>query len=189
MYKSKINILKEMIRNNEIESCCLIGKPTKELCDSYFDFMDLIFIFDKYKIEYEENEFEDISVTVYFNIDITKNYKDICMININNPTEKQLDLIINNLFETVTECFQRRLMPAFFAKIVGTFPSKLNFSDMLFLIPEKTQADICKKIDRSPQALSDIKSGKNNLTIEVLSKLMNLYPLLPWEQFIKDITK
>lgn len=189
MYKPKIDTLKQMIRNNEIESCCLIGKPTKELCNLYFEFTNLTPIFDKYKIEYEENELGDTSVSVYFNIDIKENYKDVCMININKPTEKQLDLIINNLFEIVTECFQRRLMPSFFAKMTGTFPSKLTFSDMLFLIPEKTQIIICEKIGRSPQALSDIKSGKNNLTIEILSKLMNLYPLLPWEQFIKDTTK
>jgi predicted transcriptional regulator len=46
------------------------------------------------------------------------------------------------------------------------------------------QSEIARKINKSRQVISDMKSGKCKANIVVVALLMKEYPLLPWTEFI-----
>lgn len=184
----KKEILFTMI--DDIKSCSIVGVPTKEVQNTYFNFNgnNILDLFDKHKINYKIDKFENTDVSIYFPNFLETTLNEICMITIYNPTLEQL-ANIEKLFVDVRAYYQVAIPPAILNKIVGIHPEPLTFSTMLMLIPEKSQAKIAEKVGKSRQAIGDIKSGKNKLTLEVLSRLVNLYPLLPWEEFIEQYGK
>ena len=173
---------------NDIKSCSIVGVPTKEVQDTYFKRGDILALFDKYNIKYKLDEFESSTVAIYFPNFLQTQLTELCMITIKDPTFEQIKAI-EHLFEDEREYYQVDIPPAILNKIVGIHTETLTFSTMLMLIPEKSQVAIAEKVGKSRQAIGDIKSGKNKLTIEILSKLMNLYPLLPWTEFIEQYNK
>lgn len=175
-----------MIEDKTLKSCTIVGVPTKELQEVWFKRGNLLNLFEKYKINYEMGKFEDSSVSVYFPNFLRAQLTELCTITVNDPSIEQLDNITKYLFKDTLDYYQVAVPPALINKIVGIYSEPLTFSDMLLLIPEKSQSKIAEKVGKSRQAIGDIKSGKNKLTIEILSKLMNLYPLLPWSEFVEQ---
>lgn len=173
---------------NDIKSCSIVGVPTREVQDTYLKKGNILALFDKYSIEYKLDKFDSTDVAMYFPNFLETTLNELCMITINNPSLEQLENI-EKLFVDVRAYYQVAIPPSILNKIVGIHPEPLTFSTMLMLIPEKSQAKIAEKVGKSRQAIGDIKSGKNNLTLEVLSRLVNLYPLLPWEEFIEQYGK
>lgn len=177
-----------MVENEEISSCSIVGVPTKEVQDIYFKRGDILALFDKYNISYTLDAFESTDITMYFPNFLQTHLTELCMITIREPKIEQIKAI-SNLFEDIRAYYQVAIPPNILNKMVGIHPEPLTFSTMLMLIPEKSQAKIAEKVGKSRQAIGDIKSGKNKLAIEILSRLMNLYPLLPWEEFIEQYNK
>ncbi|MEF9991275.1 MAG: helix-turn-helix transcriptional regulator [Peptostreptococcaceae bacterium] len=176
----------KMIEDKIIKSCTMIGVPTKELQEFWFKNRDLLNLFEKYDINYELGKFEDSSVSIYFPNFLRTQLTELCAITVNNPTIEQVNNITKYLFEDTLDYYQVSVSPGLINKIVEIYPEPLTFSDMLLLIPEKSQSSIAEKVGKSRQAIGDIKSGKNKLTLEVLNKLMKLYPLLPWSEFVEQ---
>ena len=56
-------------------------------------------------------------------------------------------------------------------------------------IIKDNQSEIARKIGKNRQVISDIKTGKCNITTEILSLLMNKYPLLPYNTYLRDFNK
>lgn len=174
---------------DDIKGCTIVGVPSSELKEIYFKNGDLLSLFDKHNIEYKVGEFEDTSVGVYFPNFGRKQLTDLSIITISNPNKEQIENIIKFLFEDVLDYYQVSIPPKLFLKAIKMHSEELTFGEMLLMIPEKSQSKIAEKVGKSRQAIGDIKSGKNKLTLEVLSKLMNLYPLLPWLEFIEQYNK
>lgn len=172
-------------RIDDIKSCSIVGVPTKEVQDVYLKRGDILALFDKYNISYTLDAFDSTDIEMYFPNFSNEYLTELCMITIRDPEIEQIKAI-ENLFEDIREYYQVAIPPNILNKMVGIHPEPITFSTMIMLIPEISQAKIAEKVGKSRQALGDIKSGKNNLTLEVLSKLMNLYPLLPWEEFIEQ---
>lgn len=177
------------ISKGDIKSCSLVGIPTDELLDAYFNKKDLLTLFDKYDIKYTIGKFNNTDVAVYFPNGIKDDklicLNEMCMITIEGKTTIKNIKNIEKLFKEVKEYYQVDLPPNIINKMVGLYSEPITFSEMLMLIPEKNQTVIAEKIGKSKQALSDIKSGKNNMTLQVLSSLMKKYPLLPWVEYIE----
>ena len=185
----KKEMLINMIEEGDLKSCTLIGVPTKELQEVWFKNGDLLNLFERHNIKYKLGKFEDSSVSVYFPNFLNTQLTELCAITINDPTIEQINNITKSLFSDTLQYYQVTILPVLINKIVGIYPEPLTFADMLLIMPEKSQATVAEKVGKSRQAIGDIKSGKNNLTLEVLSKLMNLYPLLPWVEFIEQCQK
>ena len=168
-----------------IKNCTIVGVPTKEVQEVYFGGGDILSLFDKYNIEYKLNIFEASTVSMYFPNFLRKQMTETCMITIENPNIGQITAI-ENLFTDIREYYQVSIHPDILNKMVGLHSEPLTFATMLMLIPEKSQSKIAEKVGKSKQTIGDIKSGKSKLTLEVLSRLMNLYPLLPWVEFIEQ---
>lgn len=173
----------------DIKDCTIVGVPSKELKEIYFKHSDLLNLFNKHNIEYKEGEFGNTSVGVYFPNFGREQLTDLCIITVSNPSKTQIENIVKCLFEDVLDYYQIAIPPKLFLKVIKIHPEELTFGEMLTIIPEKSQSKIAEKVGKSRQAIGDIKSGKNKLTLEILSKLMNLYPLLPWSEFIEQYGK
>lgn len=185
MLLKKERLLK-MIEDKQIKSCTVIGVPSKELQEVWFKNGDLLNLYEKYDIHYELGAFEQSSVGIYFPNFLRTQLTELCAITVNEPTIEQINKITNCLFEDILDYYQVSIPPILINKVVGIYSEPITFSDMLLLIPEKSQSKIAENVGKSRQAITDIKSGKNNLTLEILSKLMNLYPLLPWAEFVEQ---
>lgn len=176
----------DMIEKKEIRVFSIVGVPTKELQDAWFKGEDLLNLFDKYDISNKLGEFDSSSVSIYFPNFMRTQLTELCSLTINFPTLEQINNITKYLLTDTLDYYQVPVQPNIINKIVGIHQESITFSDMLMLIPEKSQSKIAENVGKSRQTITDIKSGKSNLTLEVLSKLMNLYPLLPWVEFIEQ---
>ena len=93
---------------------------------------------------------------------------------------------IEKLFDNVMEYYENEIPPAIINKMIRLDKEPIDFSDMLWIIPEKSQVAVAQKIGKSKQTITDIKNGKNKMTLEVLGSLMKAYPLLPWAEFVES---
>ena len=165
----------------------ILGVPSKELQDTYFKGVDLIELFSKYN---ELGSFNNTDIVVYFPYGIKDGRRvqltELCAISVRRNMNVEDIRNIEKLFDRVIEYYQNDIPPVIINKILGIHPEPITFSDMLMIIPEKSQVAVAQKIGKSKQAITDIKTGKNNMTLEVLSSLMKAYPLLPWREFIES---
>ncbi|WP_242971098.1 XRE family transcriptional regulator [Clostridium botulinum] len=181
----KKDFLFKMIENKEINSCTIVGKPTKELQEVYFSNGDLMELFQKYNIENPLQEFDHTPISIYFPKTNRKQCSEICSITIGNEVlnEKNINKIIKNFLIESFDYYQISLPPYYIDKIVSN--ELLTFGDMLILIKD-TRAEISMKIGKSPQLLCDMKNGRAKIGIETLALLKQEYPLLPWDEFIES---
>lgn len=168
----------------------ILGVPSKELQDTYFQGADLLELLSKYKINYELGSFDNTGIEVYFPYGIKDRrhvqLTELCAISVRRYMNVEDIRNIEKLFDRVIEYYQNDIPPVIINKILGIHPEPITFSDMLMIIPEKSQVAVAQKIGKSKQAITDIKTGKNNMTLEVLSSLMKAYPLLPWREFVES---
>lgn len=168
----------------------ILGIPSKELQETYFKGGDLLKLFDKYEINYELGPYDDTNVAVYFPSMFKKGrnvqFTEICAINVSREVSVKDIENIEKLFDKTLEYYENSIPPVIINKVLGIHPEPITFSDMLFIIPEKSQVAVAEKIGKSKQTITDIKSGKSNMTLEVLSSLMKAYPLLPWAEFVES---
>ena len=185
----KKEILKSMIEEGKVKACTIVGKPTQELIDNFLDRSCNMFrLYKKYDIDgefYIENNIRKESRVVtcmpYKN---GKHTTERCSIVINYPSLEDIDNI-RNLFEYIEEYYQVDVHPKYIDSILNLNDESLDFADMINMIPEKKQTEIAKKINKSKQLITDIKSGKNRPSFDVLRALMREYPLLPWDSYIR----
>lgn len=185
----KKETLLKLFEENKINSCTIIGVPTKELQDYYFNDKNLLELFDKYQIENPMDEYHNTPIAVWFPKLGFKQCKELCVINVDKKiTRKELDRITKKFFIEVIDYYQTNISPFIILKIIGLSEEKLNFDDMLLLMKDK-QTEIARKIGKSKQLITDIKNGKTKISLDVLSKLIKEYPLLPWFQYIEQMNK
>ncbi len=93
---------------------------------------------------------------------------------------------ILNLFDEILEYYQNDIPGRVINQILGFYKNEpLTFNDIL-LLTKDTQSEIARKINKSRQLISDMKSGKAKIGIETLALLKQEYPLLPWDEFIES---
>lgn len=145
---------------------------------------------DKNKIEYDcvyetihedDYEFDDS-----FDVEAAVQYDNyVCSITVSRKVTLEEYNMLISLFTEVIEYYQT-LIPAYIMdKLFSKDESILNFQDMLLLMGER-QTYVASVLNKSRQLITDMKSGKSNITLETVSVLMNKYPLLPWNEFIRQ---
>lgn len=186
----KKELLESLIKSNKVDSCTFIGKPTEEVITRLIkEKEDARTLLDKYEIRYTYyedliNDVHEASVGIYMPQNNGEYIKDIFAVIIENPTLKHVEQM-NHLFESIEEYYQADITLPVVDYIIGINNSPIDFSDMLSIIPAKSQTEIAEKVGKSKQLITDIKSGKSHVTFDLLKSLMNEYPLLPWDYFIK----
>lgn len=183
----KKDLLKSLIRDKKVRSCTIVGAPTQELIDSYLDENNnLDDLYSKYGLTNNSNvsSIYDTTISTYIPNWDNKDVTDICSITIKNPTEEIIDNI-ESLFVFIEEYYQVDVPPSMICRMIGMFSESIAFSDILYLLPIGRQGDLAELIGKSKQLISDMKTGKSKITIDVLRVLMREFPLLPWEYFIK----
>ena len=60
----------------------------------------------------------------------------------------------------------------------------MELVDAVFRMIPVSQAELARQTGRSKQSFSEIKAKRMKPTLELISQLMNLYPLLPWDYLI-----
>lgn len=183
----KKDLLFKMIEEGKIKNFTILGVPTQELIKTYFDRKDLVNFLNSKNITCNMYEFDRTDIGIYFPNVGDKLYVDICSINVSRAVNIDEYKNILSLFEEILDCYQTNVPPQTINKILGLYQDEpLTFDDMLFLTKDN-QSEIARKINKSRQLITDIKSGKAKLTLENLSLLMNEYPLLPWSRYVEDL--
>ncbi len=183
----KKDLLFKMIEEGKIKNFTILGVPTQELIKTYFDRKDLVNFLNSKNITCNMYEFDRTDIGIYFPTLGVKQYVDVCAITVSRLVNEDEYKNILGLFEEVLDCYQTNVPPQTINKILGLYQDEpLTFDDMLFLTKDN-QSEIARKINKSRQLITDIKSGKAKLTLENLSLLMNEYPLLPWSRYVEDL--
>lgn len=198
--------LYKLIENGEVRTASLAVVPTTELTTAMFNGHSdsVLDLFKKYEIENKMNKYEATAVSVYY----PTIYKDgkrlqaselaIINININGgyvgeedgnaveiPTVKdaieQIEKIIVYLAKDVLDYYQASIIPALFDEMLN---QGISFSDMLLLMPENNQTKIAEAAGVKRAVVTDYKAGRKTPSVKVVSKLMNAFPLLPWDHYI-----
>lgn len=183
----KKDLLLQMMNENKIKEFTILGIPSKDLIETYFQRKDLVTFLESKNIKCNIFEFDRTDIGIYFPTVGTRQYMDLCSITISRTvTEGEYQNILN-LFDEVLEYYQASIPCRIINKIIGLYKNEpLTFNDMLMLITDN-QSEIAKKINKSRQLITDVKSGKSSLNINNLSLLIKEYPLLPWIQYVEDI--
>lgn len=183
----KKEMLLKLIAENKINGCTIVGKPTEEVQKLYFSNSDLMELFEKYNIENQIGEFEHTPIAIYFPVvDHKLQCQEICSITINNKkclNRETIEKIIKCFFTEIFDYYQFNITPYHLCKIISD--KKISFEDVLLFLKDK-QSEIARKIGKSRQVITDMKSGKARCSIEVLALLMKEYPLIPWDAFINS---
>ena len=168
----------------------ILGVPSKELQETYFNGGDLLGLLNKYNIGFEIGPYDDTNVSFYFPYGYLDGQrvqlKELCTIHVSRDMSIEEINNIEKLFDNVMEYYENEIPPAIINKMIRLDKEPIDFSDMLWIIPEKSQVAVAQKIGKSKQTITDIKNGKNKLTLEVLGSLMKAYPLLPWAEFVES---
>ena len=185
----KKDLLKSFIEDKKVRSCTIIGRPTKELIDKYLDKnYDLNDLYKEHNIidslEGDTTTLYKTSVSTYIPDWKDEYITDMCAITIKYPTVVDIDRA-EDLFESVEEYYQVEVPPSMINKMIGIYSEPMSFSDILYLLPIGRQNDLAELIGKSKQLISDMKSGKSKMTLDVLRILTREYPLLPWSYFIE----
>lgn len=196
--------LERLIEEGRIRNFSIAGKPSKEIQEAYVKGQGFTHVFKKYGIESELNQFESSLIAIYIP-DWYENGKkkvliETCLVNfslkegileMDNPIE-EMNKVIEYLLDEVYDFYQINLTPVHFQKVIGVsdedYGKKLTFKDMLTLIPDK-QIDLAEKLKINRGTISDYKAERGTPSLKVISKLMNLFPLLPWTEYIKGVSK
>jgi len=205
--------LEKLIESGKIKNFSIAGKPTKEIQEAFTKGEGFIHIFKKYGIESRLNKFGGSLISIYIPT-WTENGKrkallETCLINFNlkdvisnNDTDEGLEImtldnaisemnkVIKNLLDEVYAYYQVSLTPVDFLKILnieGGYGECLTFEDILRIIPVN-QTKLSEKIGVNKSTISDYKAVRATPSLKVISKLINLYPLLPWDEYIEGIS-
>lgn len=184
----KKDLLFKMIEEGNIKSFTILGVPKQNLVETYFKRKDLIKFLEAKNIKCNIlDEFDRTDIGIYFPQLGKKQYADACSITVSRTVGKEEFKNIINLFDEVLSYYPVDVPPRIINKIIGLYKDEpLTFNDML-LMTRDSQSEVARKIGKSRQLITDIKSGKSKLTVENLSALMRAYPLLPWNEFIETM--
>lgn len=183
----KKELVLQMIKDG-LESCTLVGRPTAELQNCWFLNENKLNLLQKYDIEYELLNTNESSVNIWFPKSEKAGLSELCIIRIIRPNKEQVQKIMGNLFIETLDIYQSSIKNETFLKVIGLINQCINLTDILYMI-NKTKNQIAQNMDITEKELDDILNCNEKLNIYNLSKLMNLYPLLPWSQFIEDISR
>lgn len=187
----KKEVLKSLIEEKKVRSCTIIGRPTQELIERFLDVSyDMNDLYRKYNLIHIADEngipsiIYDTTASAYIPYWQDKYITEFCSIVIKNPTVEDIEQV-GNLFTHIEEYYQVDVPPSIISKMIGIYSEPVAFSDILYLLPVGRQSDLAELIGKSKQLVSDIKTGKSKMTLDVLKVLMKEYPLLPWSYFIE----
>lgn len=182
----KRELLLKLVRENELNSCSIVGKPTKEVVDAFFKSTKTTELFKKYNISNPLGPFQSTPIGVYFptTLDMQRTYTDICMITISRDelNEYNINKITDNLMDDIYEFYQTGITPHHFNMMIAN--ESFDFRTMMLMIAEGT-TEVSKRIGKSSQTVSDMIAGRTKCSIDTLAALMEYYPLLPWENYIR----
>jgi hypothetical protein len=180
----KKDMLLKLIEEDKITSFTIVGVPSQELVETYFNRKDLVEFLKSKNIECNIFEFDRTDIGIYFPSVGRKQYTDVCSISVTRKVTEEEYKTILNLFDEVLDYYQASVPPRVINKILNLYENEsFVFNDMLMLIKDD-QSEIARKINKSRQVISDMKSGKCKANIVVVALLMKEYPLLPWTEFI-----
>lgn len=180
----KKETLFKLIEEGKTTSFTIIGVPNKELIEVYFNRKDLVEFLKNKNIECNTFEFDRTDIGIYFPSVGRKQYTNVCSITVKRKVNEEEYKSILSLFDEVLDYYQSDVPPRIMNKILGLYQNEpFVFDDILMLIKDN-QSEIARKINRSRQVISDMKSGKCKANIEVVALLMKEYPLLPWNEFV-----
>lgn len=207
----------KLIEENKVSEATILAVPTKELQEAFFnmrrDINSLMKLLKKYDVESKENKYNDTAVSFYFPEAYIedKRYKATELVAINikikgfivpeengemveipslqNKAVKEIEKVLKNLTIEVLDYYQSNVHPSILDKMIGdeSHGEGVTFSNMLMLIPEKNQAKLAESLGINRGTITDYKAGRGTPSLKVISKLINLYPLLPWDHYIADI--
>ncbi|ACA47065.1 helix-turn-helix transcriptional regulator [Clostridium botulinum] len=182
----KKNLLLEMMKKKKIKGFTILGVPKQDLVDTYFKKGDLVKFLESKNIKCNIYEFDRTDIGIYFPTLGRKQYIDVCSISVSRLVEEEEFNNILNLFDEILEYYQNDIPGRVINQILGFYKNEpLTFNDIL-LLTKDTQSEIARKINKSRQLISDMKSGKAKIGIETLALLKQEYPLLPWDEFIES---
>ncbi|HIG0361862.1 TPA: helix-turn-helix domain-containing protein [Clostridium sporogenes] len=186
----KKSLLFNLIEEGEISSFTILGVPSEELVQTYFNKRDLVKFLESKNIKCNIlDEFERTDIGIYFPAIGKKQYVDVCSITVSRMVDEKEFNNILNLFGEVLEYYQTDTPPKIINKILSLYKAPeenlISFNDMLILMKD-SQSEIARKIGKSRQLIADMKSGKAKIGIETLALLKREYPLLPWDEFIES---
>lgn len=180
----KRELLLKLIEDDKTNSFTIIGVPSKELIETYFNRKDLVEFLKSKNIECNIFEFDRTDIGIYFPSVGRKQYTDVCSITVTRKVNEEEYKIILSLFDEVLDYYQANVPARIINKVLNLYENEpFIFNDILMLIKDN-QSEIGRKINKSRQVISDMKSGKCKANIEVVALLMKEYPLLPWNEFI-----
>ncbi|AIY82191.1 hypothetical protein U728_3763 (plasmid) [Clostridium botulinum 202F] len=180
----KKKMLFKLIEEGKITSFTIVGVPSQDLVETYFNRKDLVEFLERKNIKCNTFEFDRTDIGIYFPSVGRKQYMDVCSITVTRKVTEEEYKNILSLFDEVLDYYQANVPARIINKILNLYENEpFTFNDILMLIKDN-QSEIARKINKSRQIISDMKSGKCKANIEVIALLMREYPLLPWNEFI-----
>lgn len=186
---NKKEILIHLIEEEKIKGCTILGKPTEELKEMFFSRENIVDYMESKGFKVNEYEYERTDFAIYFpqlGMDIII---DCCTVNVSRKINKKELEILCSLFTEIYDYYQENVPAMLINKICGLYKNEPFTINDLFMLIKDNQSEIARKIGKNRQVISDIKTGKCNITTEILSLLMNKYPLLPYNTYLRDFNK
>lgn len=176
----KATLMNKINSEQGLEECMIIGKASKNVTTNEGD-LNLAPILEKFNIPYETKYSNYLTVGGM----LYEDRNDLLIIAVASPTEEQVSLIMEHLFEDVQELYEALIPLPMLETIFGWSEScHISLADVIFDILPVSQTKLARQTGRSKQSFSEIKAKRMRPTLELMSQIMNLYPLLPWDYLI-----
>lgn len=186
---NKKEILIKLIEEEKVKGCTILGKPKQELIKAYFSKTDIMEFLESNGIKVNEYEFYNTDIGIYFPELGRKVFADITAFNASRALSREEIEKACDLFEEIYNYYQISVPARLINKICGLYKNEPFTINDLFMLIKDNQSEIARQIGKNRQVISDIKTGKCNITTEILSLLMNKYPLLPYDTYLRDFNK
>lgn len=188
---NKLNILKELIENKKTCGCTITGTATDELYSALAQGKNIMKLFKNkgidipYKLDIEGLEH------TYINVYIPKLQEKEVAITVSDKVDITVELvnnIINNFLINVGDVYQYDIMSYHIDMIIGTRHNEIQFKDiLLYLNRNFEQKEIAEKMEISQQLITEVKNNRKKFSIENISKLISLFPLMFWYEYLINI--
>jgi hypothetical protein len=190
----------------EMKGCTLLINPVPELRKAYLnmnrDIDSLTRLFNMYQLPNKLHEFDDTAMSIYvpsfhqdgktymlsecFSINI-----DCNMLKKEGTTQEQfeniIDIVVEKLSVEVLDYIQFNLTPAHVCQLLGIDEYVKNYGKFslkdFILYATGSQKKFCEKLNISKSFLSEMVSGKQEISLNMLKKMHKIYPLFPVEVF------
>ena len=175
----KATLMNKINSEQGLEECMIIGKASKNVVPEAAE-MDLAPILEKFNIPYETKRLGQLTVSAALVYE-----ENLLIVAVEGPTEEQVSLIMEHLFDDIQELYEVIIpLPALRTIFGWNKDYYIPLVDAMFRMLPVSQAELARQTGRSKQLFSEIKAKRMKPTLELMSQIMNLYPLLPWDYLI-----